>query len=160
MTEFGKQIINMADRIFRGKTITRDEADEAIEYINRCVAPEVSENDICEIGAVLRDRKLLISNFEVGEILRKARTNQIEGIPDALTANYSGADKSTAFYTPKNNAMAWRIIQSLHGCTLSPQDADAIVEELSHVTHRWDRGIRIQSSPHRSNGEDDYLREG
>ena len=35
--------------------------------------PEVSENDICEIGAVLRDGGIRISNAEVGEILKASR---------------------------------------------------------------------------------------
>ncbi len=41
----------------------------------------VSENDICEIGAVLRDRNIRISNFEVGEILNIARQNVHSELP-------------------------------------------------------------------------------
>ena len=46
------------------------------EWQRRCfLAPEpvVPEDDICEIGAVLRDRGVKVSNFEVGEILKSAR---------------------------------------------------------------------------------------
>ena len=41
----------------------------------------VNENDICEIGAVLRDRNIRISNFEVGEILNIARQNVHSELP-------------------------------------------------------------------------------
>jgi hypothetical protein len=32
-----------------------------------------------------------------------------------------------------------RVILNIKGCTFTPAEADAIVEELSHVAHRWDR---------------------
>lgn len=46
------------------------------------VAPDdPSENDICEIGAILRDRGFRVSNFQIGEILMAERDNMGTEIP-------------------------------------------------------------------------------
>jgi hypothetical protein len=39
-----------------------------------------------------------------------------------------------------------RIIDSFQGCTLTPEDADAIVEELGKVTHGWDRRLKMNAA--------------
>jgi hypothetical protein len=40
---------------------------------------------------------------------------------------------------PVISPFAKSIIRSFCAVTLSPEDADAIVEELGHVAHGWDR---------------------
>ena len=50
MSEFGENVVRMARGMFRGKTITRAEADEAIYYINQCVAPETPKTNLLGVS--------------------------------------------------------------------------------------------------------------
>ena len=75
-----------------------------------------NENEICEIGAHLRDGGLRVSNHEVGTI---------------LTLFISIRNK------PKIGEVAKRAIRCFQGCTLTSADADEIVKELSYVAHGW-----------------------
>jgi hypothetical protein len=43
------------------------------------------------------------------------------------------------FTTSKLSEVAKRAIASFRGVTLSPEDADAIVDEIGHVAHGWSR---------------------
>ena len=76
-----------------------------------------NENEICEIGAHLRDGGLRVSNSDVGTIL--ARFVAIRNKPEISQA-------------------AKRAVQCLQGCTLTPTDADFIVKEVGYVAHGWD----------------------
>lgn len=83
------------------------------------------ENEICEIGAHLRDGGLRVSNADVGTIL--AHFIAIRNKPEISQA-------------------AKRAIECLQGCTLTPADADEIVKELGYVTHGWTGPIRKNPS--------------
>lgn len=62
-------------------------AIQAVRRMFHAPEPAVTETDICEIGAVLRDRKIRISNAEVGEILKAARSNRPAEPEEPLTFN-------------------------------------------------------------------------
>ena len=79
-----------------------------------------NENEICEIGAHLRDGGLRVSNSDVGTIL--AHFVAIRNRPEIGEA-------------------AKNAIRCLQGCTLTPADADEIVKELGYVAHGW-TGLR------------------
>jgi|GEM_PF-3091518 len=116
--------------------------------------PEVSENDICEIGAVLRDRRIRVSNFEVGEIMKAARKNKepirIVQVPREI------------------EDLAYEIGSGLHSdCQSGVDAANAALAEAFERGWNLGRGV-IKSVPiwtgidrdKRSNGFDDYLKEG
>lgn len=75
-----------------------------------------NENEICEVGAMIRDAGLRISNSDVSIILSKFvyMRNQ----PEICTA-------------------AKKAVQCFQACTLTPADADFIVKELGYVAHGW-----------------------
>jgi uncharacterized protein (DUF697 family) len=46
----------------------------------------------------------------------------------------------------KLSATAKNILQQMRGVTLKPEDADAIVEELGHITHGWVKKVEVPSN--------------
>jgi hypothetical protein len=50
------------------------------ETASPSIVNEASENDICEIGAILRDRGVRVSNFQIGKILEAERMNDVPEI--------------------------------------------------------------------------------
>ena len=80
-----------------------------------------NENEICEIGAHLRDGGLRVSNSDVGTILARF---------------FASRNK------PEIGEAAKRAIRCFQGCTLTPEEADEIVKELGYVAHGWISPIR------------------
>jgi hypothetical protein len=66
---------------------------------------------------------------------------------DAYTIADAMLEASSSPATAKAPATtSKRIIDSFQGCTLTPEDADAIVEELGKVTHGWDRRLKMNAA--------------
>ena len=80
-----------------------------------------NDNEIREIGERIRDCGYKVSNADIGAIL----------------SHFVGIRRK-----PELSIAARRAIDCFKGCTLTPEDADAIVQELGYVAHGWVSPIR------------------
>jgi hypothetical protein len=85
-------------------TVSNDYLCPECEKVHEAiVAPEpgvTSENGICEVGAILRDRGYRVSNLQVGEFLAATVTKQVTSereVPEAIKDQLISTNCGTAF---------------------------------------------------------------
>lgn len=126
MTAFGRNIIDMADGMFRGKTITRDEADEAIEYINRCVPPEPTWEQT-------RDGQFA-EHLAKNQAEWMGKGNVIERMIDAAFTTPASETGGVFLYTHESNRARWRIWMTAAARVLLDEAHHILAEGASPLT--------------------------